>query len=1016
MAAEQKIIDISVNYSKAVNDLITTKNAITQLKLENVELSKDMAANGGQVLANNAQIKNLTTTLNQNTKAVQNEILQVKGSEGAYQKLNLQYQLSAQKAKDIAAAQGVNSAASIKASKEANDLNDKLKAIDKTVGQNQRSVGDYGIAMQKLPGIFGEMQEKGQSVLVALRTRFESVKDATMDYSAAMMAQKEAQAAAMAAAEAASIAELELSAAKKMGTATSEMEAVAETTRATATEAATVATEASATSMQLFKIALASTGIGLIVVLLGSLIAYFTQTNEGSKLLSKSISVVGAVFKELFGFVAKGVQSVRDFIEGIKSFPDLMSKIGTAIEENVMNRFKAFGVIFDGINKLIHGNMSGIKDVTDGFFQLGTGITNVTDKLASASKAIASGVADAASEAARIAEMKRSLGLLERQSITTLAALEAKAAEYKVIMGKAGQSLSVKEREDAINGLIKNEDEQLRIKLNIASKKAAIAKAELDLEQKQTGDAMSDTKRAYAEAQAELIKIRGEFNVNKMTIDARAAKLYVQILTEQLTAEKDIYTQSKALLDNRLKNEKLSFEEKIKIIEDLKTAENTSYNQQTESFQQYLNSTKKGKAEIINFNELLTISDGQALQARMNELKLSIPAQKLLLTLLNDRKTAVIDTNQTELNAIKEHSTKLIAAFQDEIKLNDLKNKELRAGRTTTFQEDQNDLLEKLNNEISINAEKLKSDQNYVDQSKLIYQQYDTDLALLDVQHTKNMLQNKANQLSGELTIHQGNLDLETELKKQQLDMQMAEELKVADLTESQITSIKQKHKKLQQKIDQESFSAKLDMAAQVTSGLADLLGKDTEAGKFAAASTVGIQGAQSAFKTGATAAEYFASGNIPMGILAGIETGIIVANTAKSIADIYAVNTDVTAAAGTKNPTVSVSTKLHDGGKDQPDNKLKSDEITRTLLKTERVLSPAQTGIFDNIVRNMSLQGGSAQITNNIGMNQIDQSLMIEAAMTRAFSKMPPTQLSLVEWNNFQARQLLLTENKQIK
>ena len=43
MANEQKIIDISVNYSKAVNDLIETKNAITKLRVENVELSKDMA-------------------------------------------------------------------------------------------------------------------------------------------------------------------------------------------------------------------------------------------------------------------------------------------------------------------------------------------------------------------------------------------------------------------------------------------------------------------------------------------------------------------------------------------------------------------------------------------------------------------------------------------------------------------------------------------------------------------------------------------------------------------------------------------------------------------------------------------------------------------------------------------------------------------------------------------------------------------------------------------------------------
>jgi len=297
MANEQKIIDISVNYSKAVNDLIETKNAITKLRVENVELSKDMATNGGQVLANNAQIKNLTATLNQNTKAVQNEVLQVKGAEGAYQKLNLQYQLSAQKAKDIAASQGVNSAASIKASKEANDLNEKLKAIDKTVGQNQRSVGDYGIALGRLPGIFGEMQEKGQSVLVALRTKFDSVKDATMSVRDAMLAQREAVAQSMLASEKAAIAEQALATAEASGAATAGLAATAEEARAAATASATVATEAGATAMKVLKFAIASTGIGILVIALGAVVSYFTSTNDGAKKFQQVMNGVNAVIQ-----------------------------------------------------------------------------------------------------------------------------------------------------------------------------------------------------------------------------------------------------------------------------------------------------------------------------------------------------------------------------------------------------------------------------------------------------------------------------------------------------------------------------------------------------------------------------------------------------------------------------------------------------------------------------------------------------------------------------------------------
>jgi len=174
MANEQKIIDISVNYSKAVNDLIETKNAITKLRVENVELSKDMATNGGQVLANNAQIKNLTTTLNQNTKAVQNEVLQVKGAEGAYQKLNLEYQLAAKDAKDLAAqnillgnATKAQTKAADDAAKKANDLNEQLKKVDATVGQSQRNVGDYSGALSEFGGKFGSMLQNVQNFTTA---------------------------------------------------------------------------------------------------------------------------------------------------------------------------------------------------------------------------------------------------------------------------------------------------------------------------------------------------------------------------------------------------------------------------------------------------------------------------------------------------------------------------------------------------------------------------------------------------------------------------------------------------------------------------------------------------------------------------------------------------------------------------------------------------------------------------------------------------------------------------------
>lgn len=69
---------------------------------------------------------------------------------GAYKKQSLQLDKSRQKAKDLAVQYGVNSKRAKQAALEVRKLDRRLKAIDKTVGQSQRSVGNYGLALKNL--------------------------------------------------------------------------------------------------------------------------------------------------------------------------------------------------------------------------------------------------------------------------------------------------------------------------------------------------------------------------------------------------------------------------------------------------------------------------------------------------------------------------------------------------------------------------------------------------------------------------------------------------------------------------------------------------------------------------------------------------------------------------------------------------------------------------------------------------------------------------------------------------
>lgn len=331
MATNETIIfDLKVDMTLALKQQQDLKKSIEDIRAAQKSNADKTSA---EYINNEAQLKNLNNQLLNNSKILQANAQNATDETGAYRKLSDAYLFQAAKAKDLAVAYGANSKEAKDAALAAKDMSDKLKGIDLSVGQAQRSVGDYSITLKTLPGVFGDMQKSGQSVLVSLRTKFDSVKDATMSVSNAMMTQRETMAAAMHAAEKAAIAEQALSTAEKAGAGTAILTAEAEAARAVATETATVATEASTTAMKVFKFALASTGIGLLVVALGAVVAYFTKTNEGSKEFAKITAGINAVIQsgiKILGSYGKLLFAIATF--DLKKIKEGWSEIGTNIK------------------------------------------------------------------------------------------------------------------------------------------------------------------------------------------------------------------------------------------------------------------------------------------------------------------------------------------------------------------------------------------------------------------------------------------------------------------------------------------------------------------------------------------------------------------------------------------------------------------------------------------------------------------------------------------------------------
>ena len=923
MANEQKIIDISVNYSKAVNDLIETKNAITKLRVENVELSKDMATNGGQVLANNAQIKNLTATLNQNTKAVQNEVLQVKGAEGAYQKLNLEYQLAAKDAKDLAAqnillgnATEAQTKAADDAAKKANDLNEQLKKVDATVGQSQRNVGDYSGALSEFGGKFGSMLQNVQNFTTAndgLAGSFKAGGQAVGGFGKQLLSLLANPIVAIIAAIAGAVM-LMVKAIKSNGEATEK---------------------------------------------LNQILAPFKN------ILSAVMNVVG----KLASTILSGVLAIMDFGNAVMS-------------------------VIPGLDKLAEKNKEAIS------------IEKEKQRL------IREGIVDKANDAKeelRIAELKKKINQADKYS------KEQRLAMAKEV-DKAEKVLALDDANRANNNLkifLKNMELQGKTqKQYTIDELQQLADLQAKKYEEQTAYFEKTKKTASREA-ALTLEIQAENQKKKDKLDADNQKRQEKISADN---EKRIAKEAANLAKRMALAEKIANDE-IKITERKLQIELKSLSDKLELSNLIQDEELAGK--IKTDAEWLKLDNDKLIKERNNK-----------LSRLANEKDAYLDNIQT----LNEELLK----FQSE-----------RQSKERDYK------IASVNEQIEIENSKIKEGEQ---QKVIIAQEAKTKIAqnnaAADAKIKADKLQSEAMALDNEFELAKNDVDRQLQLTYDKLEAQRLAEVTAANGNAELIKQINEKYRLEDIKATEEAAQKKIDNifkyaeAAQGilngASNFAKALGDaelanwaKTNKGKAnfdaeyakkkakidhdAAVRTKALGIMDATISTAAAIIKMLANPggfaglalSIAAGVTGALQVGTILATPIPSEVGSSSSNSTTTTS------TTTATTKFHTGkelGQTSPNSQLKSDEIFSKIQTVETVLDSRSSGIFDNIIRNVSLQGGSNNITSNIGTNQIDQSIMIEAAMSRAFAKMPPTQLSLTEWNNFQARQLLLEENRVIK
>lgn len=316
------------------------------------------------------------------------------------------------------------------------------------------------------------------------------------------------------------------------------------------------------TGMKSLKVAVAATGIGLLVVAVASLVSYFTDTERGAQKLRKITAVLGAVMDKLRDVViGLGENLFNAFSNPKQAVLDLWETIKTNLLNRLEGMLEFLPKIGEAIKQALSGDFSGAaKTAADAAGKVALGVENVTDKMVEAAEAAAEFAAEVertAKAAQDLADRENKLKVAERDFLSVRAETNKLIAEKRLLV--EDESLSYAQRIGALDEAIAAEERTIAQELKFARERAAI------LEQKAAlAESDEETLQAVAEAQAAVIELETRSLQTQKRLEGERQSLIVQresrAKQEQAAAQKAAEEAQKAAEEELAARQKLEDE------------------------------------------------------------------------------------------------------------------------------------------------------------------------------------------------------------------------------------------------------------------------------------------------------------------------------------------------------------------------------------------------------------------------------------------------------------------------
>lgn len=324
---EERVLDIKVRYGDAIAGILEYQKKLDELKEAQKRL-KEGVKDGtigeleyrAELAQNKAEMKEAQESIKVLEKETRNNLKTQKENEGSLKSLRAELS-NATKAYDEMSRAERESEKGLQKMNEINRITDELKAAEEQTQRFYRNVGNYRDSILQATAANIPFINEIHNMTSSFGPIGKYLSDIKSELSDVILQYKEGSVSANA-----------MSGAQR---------------------AAAISSNLLSTALKILKVALIATGIGAIVVLLGSLVAWMTKTQKGTEFLSNVMASFGAIVNVLIDRVAKfGGALVKLFSGDFSGAWNDMKDSAKGLGEEITNDAKQAWALNDAMQQL----------------------------------------------------------------------------------------------------------------------------------------------------------------------------------------------------------------------------------------------------------------------------------------------------------------------------------------------------------------------------------------------------------------------------------------------------------------------------------------------------------------------------------------------------------------------------------------------------------------------------------------------------------------------------------------